>query len=60
MSYIYIYDSSLRVNNFIFVNRFSKNYQICDVMKICPEGADLSHADGRGDLSRFSQFCERA
>ena len=29
-------------------------------MKIRPVGAELSHADGHKDHSRFSQFCERA
>jgi len=29
-------------------------------MKIRPLGAELFHADGRTDNSRFSQFCEGA
>ena len=35
--------------NLILVNRFSKNYQIPDEMKIRPAGAELSHSDGRTD-----------
>ena len=36
-----------------------ENPQISNFMKICPEGAELFHADGHNEAnSRFSQFCE--
>jgi len=51
-----------------FLNRFSKNTQISDFMKILPVGAKFSiRTDGRTDEqtddegnSRFYQFCQRA
>jgi len=47
-----------------FVDKFSKNIQISNFMKIRPVGADSFYADGRTDRhnerdSRFSQLCER-
>jgi hypothetical protein len=51
--------------NVNFLDRFSNNPQISNVMKIRPVEAELFHSDGRTDrhdeaYSRFSQFCERA
>jgi hypothetical protein len=52
-----------------FLDRFSKNSEILNFMRIRPVGAELSHTDGRTDgrtdrhddaNSLFSQFCERA
>jgi len=44
------------------LDRFSKNPQISNVLKICPAGAELFHADRQYDEanSRFSQFYEHA
>jgi hypothetical protein len=33
----------------MFLDRYSKNTQISNLMKIRPVGADLFHADGRTD-----------
>ena len=43
------------------MDRFSKNTQMSDFVKIGPVGAELFHrTDGLGEAkSRFSQFCER-
>ena len=51
--------------NLKFLDRFSKNTQISNFVKIRLVGADLFHADGRTDShdeanSRFPQFCEAA
>jgi len=43
-----------------FLDRFSKNTEISEVMKIGTVGADLFHADRHEAKSRFSQFLERA
>jgi hypothetical protein len=50
-----------------FLDRFSKNIRISNIMKIHPVGAELFHADGQTDKdrhdeanSRFSQFFESA
>ena len=49
-----------------FFDRFSKNIQISKLMKKCPVGAEMFHADGRtnGETDRhdeanssFTQFC---
>jgi len=53
---------------FNFLNRFSKNTQMSNLMRFRPVGAELFHAVGRDwptdrhdeANSRFSQFCERA
>jgi len=50
--------------NLNFLNRFSKNPHISNLMKIRPVGVELFHADRRTDRhdeanSRSSQFCER-
>ena len=45
-----------------FLDRFSKNPQISNLMKIRPMGAEMFHAVGRTHdeaNSRFSQFWER-
>jgi len=47
----------------LFFDRFSKNTQIYNYMKILSLGAELLHADRQTDRhdeanSRFSQFCE--
>ena len=46
-----------------FLDRFSKNSEILNFMRIRPVGAELLQTDGRIDdntNSRFSQFCERS
>jgi len=48
-----------------YLDGFSKNTQMQNFMKICPEGAEFFYADRRTDsleeaMSRFSQICERA
>ena len=49
--------------NLYFLNRFTKNVQISNVIKIRPVGADVFQVDRRTDThdeanSRFLQFCE--
>ena len=49
----------------IFLDRFSKNIQMPNFMKISPVGTDFSHVDGRTDTHdeanrRFSQLFERS
>jgi hypothetical protein len=51
--------------NLNYLDKFSKNIQILNFMKILPVGAELFRTDrqtGRRDKanSRFSQFCESA
>ena len=44
-----------------FLDRFSKNPQISDLMKISPVGAKLLHADRNDAINgRFLQFWEHA
>ena len=48
-----------------FLDRFSKNREISNFMKIRPIGTESFHADRQTDgheetNSRFSQFCESA
>jgi len=74
---IIIYRSSCKVPvipvriypNLNFVDRFTKNTQISNIIIISPVGAELFHANRRTDgwtdrhneaSRRFSQFCERA
>jgi len=43
----------------LIFSKMPENPQISNFMKICPEGAELFHADGHNEAnSRFSQFCE--
>jgi hypothetical protein len=35
-----------------FFNKFLKNTQISNFMKICPVGTKLLHADGRTDMTK--------
>jgi hypothetical protein len=49
----------------LFLNRFSKNPQISNFMKIRQMGAELFHANGQTDGhdesdSRFPEFCQSA
>ena len=51
-------------NETFFLDGFSTNIQIKNLMNILPVGAELLHADRRTDRhdkanSRISQFCER-
>ena len=50
--------------NVNFYNRFSKNTQIPNFIKVRPVGAEFLRADGQTDMlkanSPFPQFCERA
>ena len=50
--------------NFNSRDRFSKNSQIWNFIKIRPVGGKLFHEERQADMtklnSRFSQFCERA
>jgi hypothetical protein len=39
-----------------FFNRFSKNCQISNFMKIRPVGAELFHADGRTDITKLQRI----
>jgi hypothetical protein len=48
-----------------FLNRYSKNTQMSDLMTLLPVGGELFDAEGQTDIhdeaeSRRSQFCERA
>ena len=48
----------------MFLDRFSKNTQISNFVKIGPVGAELFHTDGQTDKhgetnSRSSQSCKR-
>jgi len=36
-----------------FLDRFSKNTQISNLMKMSPVGAELFHADGRTDMKKL-------
>ena len=51
------------LRNTNFLDRFSTNTQISNLMNICPVGPQLFHVDRRKDRydeanSLFSQFCE--
>ena len=35
-----------------FFDRFSKNSQISDFMKVCPVVAELLHAEGQTDITK--------
>ena len=48
-----------------FLNKFSKNPQISDFIKILPVGAEMFNDDGRTDrhndaYTRISEFCDLA
>ena len=46
-------------NETLIVDRFSKNIQISNLMKICPVGAELLHAEGRTDMTKLIVvFCD--
>ena len=57
------FNSAFKGLNLNFLNKFSKNTQIPNFMKIRPVGAQLFHVDRRTDREancRFSQFCKGA
>ena len=66
-----IYWFSCKVSNILvrfqwnlnFLDRFSRNNQIPNLMKTRPVGAELFHSDRRTDMTKtnrpFSQFCGR-
>jgi hypothetical protein len=37
----------------MFVDRFSRNIQLSDSMKMSPVGADLLHVDGQEDMTKL-------
>ena len=67
-TYVFMWSAVILVRfewNLNFLDRFSKNTQILNFMKIRPVEAELFHVDRRTDGhdeagSRFWKFCERA